>query len=450
MIRLTLLFSVFPLLTYAQQVDTSACLQIQGSVIDYATHQPLTAARLVAQTATGRVPIGSSGESGRFSGALPCGTTALLISRTDYRNQIIPVQLPNELPEKPIGILIPLVPVDKQNKNTPYLQTEQTSYVQSDRASDGRSVPDSTQRQHNTFVVTDATQSTPLPALVCFFFTKTGIRNCLNTNQEGQFQIDFDQRDIVALEVTAVGYQPYAGNMLVEQLDGRLLKHTIKLQRELTLLTVDAPGASQCELRSKTQTIALTPLSGYAGQYVTYDPTPEPVELIISYQTKKVTRTIDLHAGLNFLTVTQPLNNLPVIPPILGAAAAKTVVADISVGPASFKPDSIPMIYFEQSSYRLRPDSQEVLTQVVRYLNAHPTDSLQITGHTDNVGDPRLNQALSENRARVTATFLTDRGIPESRLTKAGIGSSQPIVPNTTEANRVINRRVSLKLITAQ
>nr|WP_262924058.1 OmpA family protein [Spirosoma liriopis] len=108
------------------------------------------------------------------------------------------------------------------------------------------------------------------------------------------------------------------------------------------------------------------------------------------------------------------------------------------------------MIYFEQSSYQLRPDSQNVLTQVVDYLKTHPTYSLQITGHTDNVGDPQLNQTLSVYRARATANFLTKHGISEDRLTKEGIGSSQPLAPNTTEANRVINRRVSLKLITAQ
>jgi outer membrane protein OmpA-like peptidoglycan-associated protein len=449
-IRLAILFGAIPFLTQAQKADTVICLRIQGRIIDYATHQPLAAARLVARTTTGRVNIGVSGDSGTFSGVIPCGTTALLISRTDYRNQAIPVQFSKDMRVKPIGILIPLVPVDKQNRDMPYLQTEQTSYVQPDSSSGGQSVIDNNHSQHNTFLITDAIQSKPLSARVCFFFTKSGAKQCLNTNSEGQLQVDFKQRDIVALEVNAVGYQPYAGNMLIENLDGRSLRHTIRLQRELTLFTVNAPTASQCKLRSKTLTIALSPLSGYAGQFVAYDLTPEPFDLIISYQARKVKQTVELHPGLNWRTVPPPLNSSPTVSNSTTATTAKTVIADISAGLSLFLPDSIPMIYFEQGSYQLRPDSQNVLVQVVGYLKVHPTYKLQITGHTDNVGNPQVNQTLSLYRARAAATFLANHGITENRLIKEGIGSSQPVVPNTTEENRVINRRVSLKLIIIQ
>jgi outer membrane protein OmpA-like peptidoglycan-associated protein len=83
-------------------------------------------------------------------------------------------------------------------------------------------------------------------------------------------------------------------------------------------------------------------------------------------------------------------------------------------------------------------------------MKVHRSYTLQITGHTDNVGNPQINHTLSVYRAQATARFLTNQGILDSLLTKDGIGSRQPIAPNDTETTRALNRRVSLKLITAQ
>lgn len=444
---LALILGIFPLLAQAQQANITVCLRIQGKVIDQVTHQPLSTAHLVAQTDKGQISVGISEDLGKFSGILPCGTITLLIKRVGYRPQTIPVRFPKTTSESSAVILIPLVPVDKQDTDTPYLQTEQTSYIQDNNSSPDQSNPDTNRIQHNLFLVTDAIQKKPVPATVCFFFTKSGTKQCLEKNAAGRFPIDFKQKDIIALEVRAAGYQPYAGNMVIEQLDGRSLKHEIRLQRELTTLTVHAPDASQCELHSKNQTIILSSLTGYKDHYVTYGLEPGSFELTVSYPTQQVQQRIQLHSGLNFTTLAQPP------PKSLGNTARANVTA--STPSAIYQtltpqPDSIPLIYFEQGSYQLRNDSQAVLTQVVDYLKANPSYRLQVTGHTDNVGNPQVNQTLSLYRARATVTFLTGRGISENRLIKDGIGSSQPLAPNTTEANRVLNRRVSLKLISTQ
>ena len=426
------------------------CIQIKGRVFDYATHKPIAMAKLVAQTANGSVPVAISRDSGEFSGIIPCGTTALLIKRADYRNQSISIQLPKNIGMKTIVSLIPLIPVDKQNIDTPYLQTEQTNYVQADGYTTNQSASDNNRIQHDKFLVTDAIQKRPLSATICFFFTKSGKKQCLETNSEGWFQTDFKQKDIIALEVNAEGYLPYAGNMLIEQLDGRSLVHEIKLQRELTLYTVDAPNATKCELRSKTNVIKLTRVRGYKDQYVAYDLVPGSFELIVSYQTQKVKQTIQLHSGLNFITVPQPRTGSLVETASIEAPSYRIASGEAITKTPLNLPDSIPMIYFEQGSYELRSDSQGVLRQVVEYLKVHPTNILMITGHTDNVGNPQVNQTLSMYRARATANFLVRYGITENRLIKDGIGSSQPLMPNTTETNRVLNRRVSLKLITTK
>ncbi|GAB3695381.1 hypothetical protein GCM10027592_17540 [Spirosoma flavus] len=376
---------------------------------------------------------------------------SLQIKHAGYRPQNIAIQLPKGINTDLITVLLPLVSVDKQSLDKPYMQTEQTSYVQSDFTTTDSLSKTSQRVQHDTFMITDAIQNKPLSATVCFFYTKTGAKKCIKSGPDGSVNVNFQQKDIVALEVNATGYQPYVGNMLIEHLDGRTYKHEIRLQRNLTILTVNAPNAYQCELLAKKQTILLSPLVGYDHQFVAYDLLPKSFELIVSYPTQKVKQPMRLHTGLNFTTVLQPQPNSSDQAFINSKTKTSTSgMTELGSQVSLILPDSIPIIYFEQGSYQLRSDSQAVLVQVADYLKKHASYTLQITGHTDNVGNPQINQTLSLYRARATATFLTSKGIPEHRLVKEGIGSIQPIVPNTTEANRVLNRRVSLKLITAQ
>lgn len=438
-----------PLLVQAQQADSSSCIRVQGVLIDYASHKPLDAGRLFAKTANGRVRVSVSGDSGRFSGMLPCGTTALLVERSSYRSQTIPVQPSVGRSAQAITLLIPLVPVDKQNRDTPYLQTEQTSYVQQDSATD-QSVKDSNRVQHNTFLVTDAIQNKTLSATVCLFYTKTGTKRCLGTNSKGWFSVDFNREDIVAIEVNSPGYQTYAGNIIVEHLDGRSLQHKIRMQRRLTLSTVHAPGATHCEFRTKNQTIPLVPMSGGEDQYVAYSLVPGTYELIINYQAQVTRRSVQLDEGLNFIAVARPRTSSIVALASNVATVPEVKPVEVIAKPILTLPDSIPMIYFEQGSYQLRLDSQDVLRQVASYMKSHPAHTLRITGHTDNVGNPQINQSLSKYRALVTATFLTRQGVSDGQLIKDGVGSTQPMVPNNIEVNRALNRRVSLKLTTAQ
>jgi len=104
-------------------------------------------------------------------------------------------------------------------------------------------------------------------------------------------------------------------------------------------------------------------------------------------------------------------------------------------------------VYFEQSSYLLRPESSPQLDQLTSQMRNRPTMQIEIAGHTDNVGDPRLNRALSENRARVIANYLIGKGIAADRIRSRGYGSTQPVAPNDTEENKRRNRRVEVRVI---
>jgi outer membrane protein OmpA-like peptidoglycan-associated protein len=99
-------------------------------------------------------------------------------------------------------------------------------------------------------------------------------------------------------------------------------------------------------------------------------------------------------------------------------------------------------IYFNQSSFMLRPESFEQLQQLLQTLKTNPTLKIEISGHTDNVGDANLNKLLSENRAQVICNYLMSKGVETNRLTFIGYGHTKPVSPNDTEENKAKNRRV--------
>ena len=99
-------------------------------------------------------------------------------------------------------------------------------------------------------------------------------------------------------------------------------------------------------------------------------------------------------------------------------------------------------VVFAQSDYALLPGSYAELNKLVGVLQTNGDLRVEIAGHTDNVGDKRLNQTLSEYRAKVVANYLIQRGIVATRLTAKGYGGSRPVVDNASEARRAQNRRV--------
>ncbi len=209
--------------TLAQESDNTLCLRVKGIVVDYATHRPLSDAKLFAKLPTGRKRISISSKSGDFIAEAPCEATAILIERTGYRSQILSLHQPSVLHDtQAVVILIPLVAIEHQGNDRTYLQTEQTDYIQHSSALKVNKT-DSNAVQHSLFMIKDAIRDTPLQAKACFFFTKNGDKKCLNSDSKGLFKLDFTQTDIVAVEVTSSGYQTYAGNLIVEALDGRFL-----------------------------------------------------------------------------------------------------------------------------------------------------------------------------------------------------------------------------------
>lgn len=99
-------------------------------------------------------------------------------------------------------------------------------------------------------------------------------------------------------------------------------------------------------------------------------------------------------------------------------------------------------VLFEQGKYILLEGSYTELDKLLRTMIRYPALKIRIDGHTDNVGDPNLNQSLSFFRAKVVETYLVEHGIDVSRIEVKGYGSSRPLADNSTEEGRAKNRRV--------
>lgn len=101
-------------------------------------------------------------------------------------------------------------------------------------------------------------------------------------------------------------------------------------------------------------------------------------------------------------------------------------------------------INFDTGKADLKADGRATVAEIVKMLKAAPGLGIAIEGHTDNVGQPAANKALSESRARSVMAAIVAGGIERGRLSAAGFGQERPIADNRGEEGRAKNRRVEL------
>lgn len=102
-------------------------------------------------------------------------------------------------------------------------------------------------------------------------------------------------------------------------------------------------------------------------------------------------------------------------------------------------------VNFDFDKATLRADADPALNQLLGVLRDEPKMSVEIGGHTDNVGKPDYNMKLSDARAAAVRQWLIAHGIAANRLTSHGYGDTVPLVPNSSDEDRARNRRVEIK-----
>jgi outer membrane protein OmpA-like peptidoglycan-associated protein/tetratricopeptide (TPR) repeat protein len=107
-------------------------------------------------------------------------------------------------------------------------------------------------------------------------------------------------------------------------------------------------------------------------------------------------------------------------------------------------------VFFETAKFDLKPESKAELDKLIAFLKANPAIKGELAGHTDNVGDKKMNQVLSQNRAKAVYDFLVAGGIEAKRLTFKGYGDTKPKVKNDSDENRAINRRTEFRITSSK
>ncbi len=103
-------------------------------------------------------------------------------------------------------------------------------------------------------------------------------------------------------------------------------------------------------------------------------------------------------------------------------------------------------IYFETAKADLKPASFKSLNALVAFLNEYPEVTVEISGHTDNVGSASINLTISEKRAKSVANYVISQGVPASRVVSKGYGLTKPKYTNKTSQGRAKNRRVEFTI----
>jgi outer membrane protein OmpA-like peptidoglycan-associated protein len=103
-------------------------------------------------------------------------------------------------------------------------------------------------------------------------------------------------------------------------------------------------------------------------------------------------------------------------------------------------------VFFESGKDLIKKESFDDLNILVGILQADKDLKVAIEGHTDDVGNPEMNMALSQKRTDQVKNYLVSKGVDPGRLTATGFGSTMPKADNKTPKGRAANRRVEFKL----
>jgi OmpA-OmpF porin, OOP family len=131
-----------------------------------------------------------------------------------------------------------------------------------------------------------------------------------------------------------------------------------------------------------------------------------------------------------------------------GQEANESLVMDVYLEPlVAGSKGILNNLFFPTGEYRLEDKSKTELNKLVQLMNENSALKLEISGHTDDVGKDKDNMELSTRRAKSVYDYLVQAGVPANRLTYKGYGETQFAVPNDSEKNRQLNRRIEFKVL---
>jgi len=139
----------------------------------------------------------------------------------------------------------------------------------------------------------------------------------------------------------------------------------------------------------------------------------------------------------------EPVKEVEITKPDTSITTTQSSVGKISQEPLVVEKITL-HFHFDYNRVDLDDETEVYLRDLAATLEQDKNLRLTITGHTDNIGQEKFNQRLSEKRAEAVRDYLLRQGVSADRLQAEGKGMRVPLNDNKTEADRARNRRVEI------
>ena len=399
--------------------QSAGYVQLYGTITNVVNQEAIKNVQVFLKTNTHQTITEITFMNGTYDINLPCEAVTMIVAAAGYRTISMPVSPKREgLYNARFFVPILLTPIVQQAIDIPYFQQEQKHVEIS------ASVPLQSQKfATRLFKVIDAITEQSIESSICLFYTQNSDKKCSQIQpQQSGFEVRFDEPDIIAIEVSAKGYQQYKGNLILEYLDNQQRTYVIRLVRDLTVFALTSTDTNETYWLMAAPTSKRIMLHRHtANQYYQFvsEGHYQLATLAANDSGFEILRNIEISRGFNGQVISR-------------SSVSKTFHT----------------LYFNQSDYILLPTVQSQLDTLARWLVTKPSQKILVVGHTDNIGNAQLNQILSEFRAKVVFNYLIEKGVMSSQMNWKGMGSQVAAAPNDTEINREKNRRVEILFLT--
>lgn len=127
-------------------------------------------------------------------------------------------------------------------------------------------------------------------------------------------------------------------------------------------------------------------------------------------------------------------------------AAAEAAASSAATEAARMRETLTQMVHFDFDQSDLRPEDRAILDAKVPILQANPSVTLSVAGHTDERGSDEYNLALGQRRAAAAKAYLVQRGVADSRIETRSYGEERPIAQGSDESAWSQNRRAEFSI----
>jgi len=209
----------------------------------------------------------------------------------------------------------------------------------------------------------------------------------------------------------------------------------------------------------------------YAEGKIINASTKEPINARITYQSLPYGSKVGFLSGSTFsfplydnekYSITVEANGFAPSKYMIDPASANSVrrvIKDIELGLPATAADAaettqsagkvmrLDNLIFKVSTATISDQSYPELDQVAKMLHDNPRMIIQLEGHTDSKGDPKLNMKLSEKRVVAVKDYLISKGAPRSKIKTKAFGGTMPLSLDNSEEGHKLNRRVEVRIL---